>query len=147
MALRSPVSDPAATRYTQIADAQISAGGAAFRPAIRSHLRGFGDRRRSFDHPLRPEFPRTQGRISAVDALRQIRTDWIGLLIILALLGVTATATAVTVYSYFATKEKLAKIQTTAKAILESLVGGVLTLGTEGGVTIINRAASSSCWK
>ncbi len=87
------------------------------------------------------EFPRTQGRISAVDALRQIRTDWIGLLIILALLGVTATATAVTVYSYFATKEKLAKIQTTAKAILESLVGGVLTLGTEGGVTIINRAA------
>ena len=45
-----------------------------------------------------------------------------------------------TVYSYFATKEKLAKVQTTAKAILESLVGGVLTLDTEGGVTIINRA-------
>jgi signal transduction histidine kinase len=87
------------------------------------------------------DFPRTQGRISAVDALRQVRTDWIGLLIILALLGVTATATAVTVYSYFATKEKLAKIRTTAKAILESLVGGVLTLDTEGGVTIVNRAA------
>jgi signal transduction histidine kinase len=86
-------------------------------------------------------FPRTQGRISAVDALKQVRTDWIRLLIIFALLGITATAAAVTVYSYFATKEKLAKVQMTAKAILESLVGGVLTLDTEGGVTIINRAA------
>ncbi len=86
-------------------------------------------------------FPRTQGRISAVDALKQVRIDWIRLLIIFALLGITATAAAVTVYSYFATKEKLAEVQTTAKAILESLVGGVLTLDTEGGVTIINRAA------
>jgi signal transduction histidine kinase len=86
-------------------------------------------------------FPRTQGRISAVDGLKQVRTDWIRMLIIFALLGITATAAVVTVYSYFATKEKLAKVQTTAKAILESLVGGVLTLDTEGGVTIINRAA------
>ena len=45
-------------------------------------------------------------------------------------------------YSYFATKEKLAKVQTTARAILESLVGGVLTLDNDGGVTIINKAAS-----
>lgn len=86
-------------------------------------------------------FPRTQGRISAVDALKRVRTDWIRLLIISALLGITATAAAVTVYSYFPTKKKLAKVQTTAKAILESLVGGVLTLDTEGGMTIINRAA------
>ena len=57
-------------------------------------------------------FPRAQGRISAVDALKQVRTDWNRLLIIFALLGITATAAAVTVYSYFATKEKLAKVQT-----------------------------------
>jgi len=85
--------------------------------------------------------PRAQGPTSAVDALRQVGTDWILALIIFALLGITATAAAVTAYSYFATKEKLAKVQTTAKAILESLVGGVLTLDTDGGVTIINRAA------
>jgi signal transduction histidine kinase len=86
-------------------------------------------------------FPRTQGPTSAVDALRQVGADWILALIIFALLGITATASAVTAYSYFATKEKLAKVQTTARAILESLVGGVLTLDTDGGVTIINRAA------
>src|ERR1019366_1863321 len=85
--------------------------------------------------------PRTQGHISAIEALEQVHTGWIRLLIIFALLGITATAAAVTVYSYFATKQKLAKVQTTAKAILESLVGGVLTLDTEGWVTIINRAA------
>jgi signal transduction histidine kinase len=86
-------------------------------------------------------FPQTQGRISMVDALLQVRTDWSRLLIIFALLGITTTAAAVTLYSYFATKEKLARVQMTAKAILESLVGGVLTLDTAGGVTIINRAA------
>jgi signal transduction histidine kinase len=85
--------------------------------------------------------PRTEGRISAVDALKRVRADWIRPLTFFVLLGITATAAAVTVYSHFATKEKLAKVQTTAKAILESLVGGVLTLDTEGGVTIINRAA------
>lgn len=86
-------------------------------------------------------FPRTQGSTSAVDALRQTRTDWRRPVIIFALLGITATAAALTMYSYFATKAKLARVQTTAKAILESLVGGVLTLDTEGDVTIINRAA------
>ena len=86
-------------------------------------------------------FPQTQGSTSAVDALRQTRTDWRRPVIIFALLGITATAAALTMYSYFATKEKLARVQTTAKAILESLVGGVLTLDTEGDVTIINRAA------
>src|SRR5260370_33428278 len=87
-------------------------------------------------------FPQTQGHISAADAIKQVRTDWIKLLIIFALLGITATAALVTVYSYFATKGKLARVQTTAKAILESLVGGVLTLDTEGRVTIVNRAAA-----
>ena len=87
-------------------------------------------------------FPRTQGPTSALDALRQVGADWILALIIFALLCITATAAAVTAYSYFATKEKLAKVQTTARAILESLVGGVLTLDTDGGMTIINRAAS-----
>jgi PAS domain S-box-containing protein len=86
-------------------------------------------------------FPQTQGSTSAVDALRRVRTDWMRPVIIFALLGITATAAALTMYSYFATKEKLARVQTTAKAILESLVGGVLTLDTEGDVTIINRAA------
>jgi two-component system sensor histidine kinase HydH len=95
---------------------------------------------------LIPNFPRTQAHVSAaaalqVPALREVRTDWIRLLIIFALLGITTTAAAVTVYSYFATRQKLAKVQTTAKAILESLVGGVLTLDTGGSVTIINRAA------
>src|ERR1039457_729448 len=68
--------------------------------------------------------PRTKGHISAIEALEQVHTGWIRLLIIFALLGITATAAAVTVYSNFATKQKLAKVQTTAKAILESLVGG-----------------------
>jgi len=86
--------------------------------------------------------PQTKGHTSAADAIKQVRTNWIKLLIIFALLGITATAAAVTVYSYFATKEKLARVQTTAKAILESLVGGVLTLDTEGNVTIVNRAAA-----
>ena len=85
--------------------------------------------------------PGIQGHISAIEALEQVHTSWIRLLIIFALLGIPAAAAAVTVYSYFATKQKLAKVQTAAKAILESLVGGVLTLDTEGGVTIINRAA------
>ena len=86
-------------------------------------------------------FPRTPGPTPEVDAFKQVGSDWTLSLMIFALLGITAAAAAVTVYSYFATKEKLAKVQTTARAILESLVGGVLTLDTDGGVTIINRAA------
>lgn len=82
-----------------------------------------------------PDFP---GHIFSAD----FRADWVKVLIIFTLLSITLTAAAVTVYSYFATKEKLVKVQTAAKAILESLVGGVLTLDTQGAVTIINRAAS-----
>ena len=85
-------------------------------------------------------FPRTGGA-SALDAFTRAGAGWILPLIIFARLGITATAAAVTLYSYFATKDKLAKVQTTARAILESLVGGVLTLDTGGTVTIINRAA------
>jgi Na+/melibiose symporter-like transporter len=40
--------------------------------------------------------PRTQGHISAIEALEQVHTGWIRLLIIFALLGITATAAAVT---------------------------------------------------
>jgi signal transduction histidine kinase len=57
-------------------------------------------------------------------------------------LAITAVSATATVYSYFSTRAKLAQVQTTTKAILESLVGGVLTLDMEGRITIINRAAS-----
>lgn len=86
--------------------------------------------------------PQKQTHAPIAATMRQVRADWTKLLIIFALLGITATAAVVTVYSYLATKEKLARVRTTAKAILESLVGGVLTLDTEGRLTIINRAAS-----
>ena len=85
--------------------------------------------------------PQTGDHAAIVDTLRQVRADWTKLLVLFSLLGITAAATIVTVYSYFGTREKLARVQTTAKAILESLVGGVLTLDTGGRVTIINRAA------
>ena len=78
-------------------------------------------------------FPQTQGSTPAVDALRQIRTDWMRPVIIFALLGITVTAAALTMYSYFATKKKLARVQTTAKAILESLVGWSAHFGHRGG--------------
>jgi two-component system sensor histidine kinase HydH len=87
-------------------------------------------------------FPQTQDRVPVADTMSRVRADWTKLLILFSLLGITATAAIVTVYSYFGTREKLARVQTTAKAILESLVGGVLTLDIEGRVTIINRAAT-----
>jgi signal transduction histidine kinase len=45
-------------------------------------------------------------------------------------------------YSYFVATKHLADVRTTSKAILESLVGGVLTLDNQARITIINRAAS-----
>src|SRR5260370_23098659 len=86
-------------------------------------------------------FPRAEDHAAIVGTLKQVRAEWTKLLVLFSLLGITATAAIVTVYSYFGTREKLARVQTTAKAILESLVGGVLTLDTGGRVTIINRAA------
>ena len=80
-------------------------------------------------------FPRVGAPVEA-------RPNWTKMTVILSFLIATATAAVLTVYSYFLTSAKLARIQTTAKAILGSLVGGVLTLDTEGRVTIINRAAS-----
>jgi two-component system sensor histidine kinase HydH len=75
--------------------------------------------------------------------LPEVSTDWLHLVIIAVLLGVTAAAALLTAYSYFATKQKLAELQrTAAKAILESLVGGVLALDTNGCATTINKAAS-----
>ncbi len=85
---------------------------------------------------------RTQNRVPIADTMSWVRTDWPKFLVLFSLLGITATVAIVTVYSYFGTREKLARVQTTAKAILESLVGGVLTLDTDGQVTIINRAAT-----
>lgn len=76
------------------------------------------------------------------ELLSQLRADWTRLLIIAVLLAVTASAGILTWYSYYAARDKLAKVRGTAKAILESLVGGVLTLDLEGQVTVINRAAS-----
>ena len=69
-------------------------------------------------------FPQTQDRVPIADPMSRVRADWAKLLILFSLLGITATAAIVTVYSYFATREKLARVQTTARAILESLVGG-----------------------
>jgi len=45
-------------------------------------------------------------------------------------------------YWYFAATKHLADVRTTSKAILESLVGGVLTFDNDARITIINRAAA-----
>jgi len=76
------------------------------------------------------------------EMLGRFHNSWIRLLILSVLLGVILTAVSLTVFSYFSTRQRLSRIRTTAKAILESLVGGVLTVDVEGRITIINRAAS-----
>lgn len=93
--------------------------------------------------------PPGQDHAAIANAARQVQSGWIRLVVLFSLLGVIATAAAVTVYSYLGTKAKLSRMQTTAKAILESMVGGVLTFDTKGNITIINRAASQIlevCW-
>jgi signal transduction histidine kinase len=52
-----------------------------------------------------------------------------------------AVIAAISAYLYWVTRQKLAGVERTANAILESLVGGVLTLDPGGRVTIFNRAA------
>jgi signal transduction histidine kinase len=80
---------------------------------------------------------------AAVDGLlSRFQNSWIKLFVLSILLGVILTASVLTVFSYFSTRQRLARIRTTSKAILESLVGGVLTIDTQGRTTIINRAAS-----
>jgi PAS domain S-box-containing protein len=76
------------------------------------------------------------------ELLDQARSDWKQLFVVSSLLAVTLAITVLTVYSYIATREKLAEVQTASKAILESLAGGVLTLDLEGRLTIVNKAAS-----
>jgi signal transduction histidine kinase len=86
--------------------------------------------------------PQIQALVPSADKMSRVRAEWTKFLILFSLLSLTAATAIVTVYSYFATREKLARVQTTARAILESLVGGVLTLDANGRVTIINRAAT-----
>jgi len=74
--------------------------------------------------------------------LSRFHINWTRLFVLTVLLAAILTAVVLTVLSYFATREHLARIRTTSKAILESLVGGVLTVDREGRITIINRAAS-----
>jgi PAS domain S-box-containing protein len=66
---------------------------------------------------------------------------WTRLFVITVMLGLTAAAATLTIYAYYLTRERLAKVQNTAKAIMDSLVGGVLTLDLAGRITIINPAA------
>ncbi len=73
--------------------------------------------------------------------IAQINAGWTRLLIIGVLLAITAAAAILTAYSYTATRDRLAKVQETAKAILGSLAWGVLTIDPRGRVTIMNRAA------
>ena len=85
----------------------------------------------------------TGARAIALDeVLTRVHSSWARLLILSVLLGLILTASVLTVFSYFSTTQHLARIRTTTKAILESLLGGVLTIDREGRITIINRAAS-----
>src|ERR1035438_10314943 len=85
----------------------------------------------------------TGDRAIALDeVLTRVHSSWARLLILSVLLGLILTASVLTVFSYFSTTQHLARIRTTTKAILESLLGGVLTVDGEGRITIINKAAS-----
>jgi signal transduction histidine kinase len=76
------------------------------------------------------------------EILGRFHNTWIRLLVLSSILGFVLTAVLLTVFSYFSTRQRLSRIRTTAKAILESLAGGVLTMDIKGNITIINRAAS-----
>ena len=76
------------------------------------------------------------------EVLNRIQSSWARLLVLSVILGMILTASILTVFSYFSTTRHLTRIRTTSKAILESLVGGVLTIDMGGRITIINRAAS-----
>jgi signal transduction histidine kinase len=83
-----------------------------------------------------------QTPIAIDEVLSRIHNSWARLLVLSVILGIILTASVLTVFSYFSTTRHLTRIRTTSKAILESLVGGVLTIDMEGRITIINRAAS-----
>src|ERR1019366_7563121 len=79
--------------------------------------------------------------IALDELLSRVQSSWARLVVLSVLLGIILTASGLTVFSYFSTTRHLTWIRSTSKAILESLVGGVLTVDTEGRITIINRAA------
>jgi signal transduction histidine kinase len=90
-----------------------------------------------------PPPPATGEWMIALDQLLgSAHRTWARLLVLFVILAITITASALATLSYFSTTRHLTWIRSTSKAILESLVGGVLTVDTEGQITIINRAAS-----
>lgn len=90
-----------------------------------------------------PTVPAPEAVAGAMEEmLGRFHNTWIRLLVLSTFLGIVLTAVLLTVFSYFSTRQRLSRIRTTARAILESLVGGVLTMDIEGNITIINRAAS-----
>lgn len=72
------------------------------------------------------------------EALQHLQGEGIRLTALSLLLAITVAAAALT---WRATTQRLTWVQSTTKAILESLAGGVLTLDLQGNVSIINRAA------
>lgn len=87
-------------------------------------------------------FVTSGGPIALNELYSTMHTSWARLLVLSVLLGIILTASVLTVFSYFSTTRHLVRVRTTSKAILESLVGGVLTVDTDGRITIINKAAS-----
>lgn len=90
-----------------------------------------------------PSVPAAEAPTGAMEEMMgRFRNTWIRLLVLSSFLGIVLTAVLLTVFSYFSTRQRLSRIRTTARAILESLAGGVLTMDIDGNITIINRAAS-----
>lgn len=90
-----------------------------------------------------PPVPAAEAPTGAMEEMiGRFRNTWIRLLVLSSFLGIVLTAVLLTVFSYFSTRQRLSRIRTTARAILESLAGGVLTMDIDGNITIINRAAS-----
>ncbi len=79
---------------------------------------------------------------SVENLLGSFRAGWMEILALTILLLIVVAFALLTAYSYLSTTERLKGIRTTSRAILESMVGGVLTFDMEGHITIINRAAA-----
>jgi PAS domain S-box-containing protein len=75
------------------------------------------------------------------EALQHLQGDRIRQGVLLLLIIVTCAAATLTIRHYYVTKERLARLQNTAGAILESLAGGVLMIDLTGRVVVMNRAA------
>src|ERR1017187_2014591 len=97
----------------------------------------------AFGAAMPTSMPATGEWMIALDQLLgSAHRTWARLLVLFVILAITITASALATLSYFSTTRHLTWIRSTSKAILESLVGGVLTVDTEGQITIINRSAS-----